>query len=48
MQLISRWTFLGIPALIIGASFVFSLLIWAMISDSVGTKYSGAGQAVMC
>ncbi|MGN5731943.1 hypothetical protein [Arthrobacter psychrochitiniphilus] len=47
MQLISKWTFLGIPALIIGVSFAFSLLIWAMIPDSVGTKYSGAGQAVM-
>lgn len=47
MQLISKWTFLGIPALIIGVSFVFSLLIWAMIPDSVGIKYSGAGQAVM-
>lgn len=47
MQLMSRWTYLGIPAVIIGGSFLLSLAIWALIPDEVGTKYSGAGQAVM-
>lgn len=47
MQLINKWTFLGIPAVIIAGSFLFSAVIWALIPDSVGVKYSGAGQAVM-
>ena len=47
MQLINKWTFLGIPALILVVSFALTLAIWAMIPNSVGEKYSGAGQAVM-
>lgn len=47
MQLINRWTFLGIPAVIIVMSFLVSLAIWALIPNSVDIKYSGAGQAVM-
>lgn len=47
MQLINKWTFLGIPGVIIAASFLLSVVIWALIPDSVGVKYSGAGQAVM-
>ena len=47
MQLINKWTFLGIPAVIIAGSFLLSAVIWALIPDSVGVKYSGAGQAVM-
>ena len=33
--------------MILVSSFVLTLAIWAMIPDSVGAKYSGAGQAVM-
>ncbi|MFC8303174.1 hypothetical protein ACFUCV_05750 [Specibacter sp. NPDC057265] len=47
MQLINKWTFLGIPAVIVLVSFAFSLGIWALIPNTVGMKYSGAGQAVM-
>ncbi|MHA7269782.1 hypothetical protein [Arthrobacter sp. HLT1-20] len=47
MQLINKWTFLGIPAVIIAGSFLLSMAVWALIPDSVGVKYSGAGQAVM-
>ena len=47
MQLINKWTFLGIPAVILVASFALTVAIWAMIPDSAGVKYSGAGQAVM-
>ncbi|WP_181034317.1 hypothetical protein [Arthrobacter sp. GMC3] len=48
MQLINKWTFLGIPALILLSSFALTLAIWAMIPDTAeGAKYSGAGQAVM-
>ncbi|WP_343317876.1 hypothetical protein AAFM46_11345 [Arthrobacter sp. TMP15] len=47
MQLINKWTFLGIPAVIIGSSFLLSVVIWALIPNTVEVKYSGAGQAVM-
>lgn len=47
MQLINKWTFLGIPAVIIAGSFLLSLAIFALIPNTVETKYSGAGQAVM-
>ncbi len=47
MQLINKWTYLGIPAVIIAGSFLLSVAIWALIPDSAGVKYSGAGQAVM-
>lgn len=49
MQLINKWTFLGIPAIILGSAFALTLAIWAMLPASAvtGIKYSGAGQAVM-
>ncbi|RAN72648.1 hypothetical protein B5P43_32485 [Bacillus sp. SRB_336] len=47
MQLINKWTFLGTPGVILASSFAVSLAIWALIPNSVGVKYSGAGQAVM-
>lgn len=48
MQLINKWTFLGIPGVILGSSFALTLAIWAMIpASATGAKYSGAGQAVM-
>ena len=47
MQLINKWTFLGIPALIIAASFSLTYAIWLIIPDDVETRYSGASQAVV-
>ncbi|SED95121.1 hypothetical protein SAMN04489740_0350 [Arthrobacter alpinus] len=49
MQLINKWTFLGIPALILVSTFAMTMAIWAMLPDSAaeGVKYSGAGQAIM-
>lgn len=48
MQLINKWTFLGLPAVILISSFGLTLAIWAMIPDTgTGPMYSGAGQAVM-
>ncbi|WP_269937013.1 hypothetical protein [Arthrobacter sp. HY1533] len=48
MQLINKWTFLGLPAVILVSSFGLTLAIWSMIPDTgTGPMYSGAGQAVM-
>ncbi|GAB3247409.1 hypothetical protein [Arthrobacter pigmenti] len=48
MQLINKWTYLGVPAIVIAGAFAVSWTIWALIPDSVDTQmYSGAGQAVM-
>lgn len=47
MQLINKWTFLGIPAIIMLSAFLITLAIWAMIPASGETFYSGASQAVM-
>lgn len=48
MQLINKWTYLGVPAVIIVASFLLSWAIWALIpNDGDSQLYSGAGQAVM-
>ncbi len=49
MQLINKWTFLGIPAVILVSAFALTVAIWAMLPDSAGegVKYSGAGQAVL-
>jgi hypothetical protein len=44
MQLVNRMTYIWIPLIILGASFVLSLLIWAMIPPG-GQKYSGGSQA---
>ncbi|HET7414888.1 MAG TPA: hypothetical protein VFI97_04245 [Arthrobacter sp.] len=46
MQLINKWTYLGVPALVIVASFLISWALWAIIPGE-GTAISGAGQAVM-
>lgn len=45
MQLINKWTFLGLPAVILASTFALSVAIWAMIPNTEGYKYSGAGQA---
>ncbi len=47
MQLINKWTFLGIPAVIMAGAFLVTYAIWALIPDSESTVYSGAAQAVM-
>ena len=47
MQLLNKWTFLGIPAVILAFSFLLTYLIWALLPEGAGVRYSGAGQAVM-
>ena len=49
MQLINKWSFLGIPMVILLASTLMTLAIWALLPASAreGTLYSGSGQAVM-
>ncbi|WP_346768911.1 hypothetical protein [Crystallibacter degradans] len=47
MQLINKWTFLGIPAVILAGAFLVTYLIWVLIPDGGPTVYSGAAQAVM-
>jgi len=47
MQLINKWTFLGIPAIIMASAFLITLAIWALIPETGETKYAGSGQAVM-
>lgn len=49
MQLINKWTFLGIPMIILVSSTALTIGIWAMIPKDGGdiTLVSGAGQAVM-
>lgn len=44
MQLINKWTFIGIPGLVLLGAFLLSLAIWAMIPNDQD-KYTGAGQA---
>lgn len=46
MQLINKWTYLGVPALVIAIAFAISWVIWWLLPDG-GMVYSGAGQAVM-
>lgn len=46
MQLINRWTFIGIPAVILVASFALSWVIWSLVPYE-GAKYSGGSQAIM-
>lgn len=46
MQLTNRWTFIGIPAVILAVSFGLSWIIWSFIPFE-GAKYSGGSQAVM-
>ncbi|MDN5669394.1 MAG: hypothetical protein L0G87_13470 [Renibacterium salmoninarum] len=45
MQMLNKWTFLGLPAVILVAAFALSAAIWAMIPNSESYKFSGAGQA---
>lgn len=49
MQMINRWTFLGIPLVILVGSTVMTLAIWALLPASAreGELYSGSGQALM-
>ncbi|MBP2385474.1 hypothetical protein [Paeniglutamicibacter kerguelensis] len=49
MQLINKWTFLGIPMVILLASTAFTFAIWAIVpkDESTGVLISGSGQAVM-
>ncbi len=44
LQLINRQTFIWIPLIVLGASVLVSVLIYAMIPTS-GPKYGGGGQA---
>jgi hypothetical protein len=46
MQFINRMTFVWIPLLILGAVFVFSMVIWLMIPYG-GPKYSAGAQALI-
>lgn len=46
MQLVNRMTFGWIPLLILGAVFVFSMVIWLMIPYG-GPKYSAGAQALI-
>ena len=49
MQLINKWTFLGIPMVILVASTTFTFAVWAIVSrnSSDAVLFSGSGQAVM-
>jgi len=46
MQFVNRMTYVWIPLLILGAVFVFSMVIWLMIPYG-GPKYSGGAQALI-
>jgi hypothetical protein len=46
MQLINKWTFLGIPALIIAGSFALTYAIWLILPSDEGARVSGAAQSV--
>lgn len=49
MQLINKWTFLGIPTLILAVSFIFTVVIWWLVRrvGAEGTMYGGGAQAPM-
>ena len=49
MQLINKWTFLGIPMVILVAAAAFTFAIWALIPREAveGPMFSGAAQAPM-
>ncbi|MCC3296726.1 hypothetical protein LOC59_04000 [Arthrobacter sp. zg-Y916] len=48
MQLLNKWIYLGIPAIILVTSTVISIAILAMIpSDGEGTRMAFSGQSVM-
>lgn len=45
MQLINKWTFLGLPAVLLGGAFLLSVAIWALVPDTGGYKITASGQA---
>lgn len=45
MQLTNRWIFIGIPLIIVAASFLLTLVIWSFVPEQ--GRYSGGAQAVM-
>ncbi|GLB66782.1 hypothetical protein [Arthrobacter mangrovi] len=47
MQLINKWTYLGIPAIILASAFLITYAIWALVPSGGGAMYSGAAQSVM-
>jgi hypothetical protein len=47
MQLINKWTYLGIPAVIMAGAFLVTYGIWLLIPQNGEPLYSGAAQAVM-
>jgi hypothetical protein len=47
MQLINKWTYLGVPAVIMASAFLVTYAIWLMIPQNGQAVYSGAAQAVM-
>lgn len=47
MQLVNRWIFIGIPLIIMAASFLLTLIIWAILPSDGSTRFSGGSQAVM-
>ncbi|MGO2431332.1 MAG: hypothetical protein ACTJF3_08115, partial [Glutamicibacter arilaitensis] len=49
MQLINKATFIGIPLIILGASFLFTLIIWWLVrrNGAEGIMYGGGAQAPM-
>lgn len=46
MQLMNKWTFIGIPLVIVVGAFALSWVIWSLIPYQ-DAKYSGGSQAVM-
>jgi len=47
MQLINKWTYLGIPAIIMASAFLITYAIWAIVPSGGEIIYSGAAQSVM-
>ncbi|MCW4466570.1 hypothetical protein OK351_13810 [Glutamicibacter sp. MNS18] len=50
MQLINKWTFIGIPLLILGGAFIFTMAIFWLVRRAGGDEavmYSGGAQAPM-
>lgn len=47
MQLLNKWIYLGIPAIILVSSTLIALAVLALIPDSGGPRLAFSGQAVM-
>lgn len=49
MQLINKWTFIGIPLIVLAGSFLFTLAVWYLVrrGGGEGTLYGGGAQAPM-